>query len=249
MALTWPSKDPSEVEFYGIDWTQRLAGDGIATSVFSLADAQGVTIVSQSNTPTGSTVQLSGGTDGQTAQILCTITTVAARTLEETIFLPIVSSADTPEVPATATKRQVVEMAFEEIGLAGYEFDATPQEQASALRRLDGLMAEWKGGQSLDLGYLFPASFGGSDLDEPSGLPDASINTVAIYLALRVMPAIGKSMTAETRLAMASGMQALRTYKAVIPTVPLPIATVRGAGAQKRWLRRLPFTGQDVPPS
>lgn len=43
------------------------------------------------------------------------------------------------------TKRDIVAMAFEEIGLAGYVFDLQPQQLEGALRRLDSMMATWNG--------------------------------------------------------------------------------------------------------
>ena len=39
------------------------------------------------------------------------------------------------------SKRQFVEAAFEEVGLAAYAFDIQPQQLESALRRLDAMMA------------------------------------------------------------------------------------------------------------
>ena len=41
------------------------------------------------------------------------------------------------------TKRQYIEAALTEIGLADYVFNSTPQDLQTALRRLDGMMAEW----------------------------------------------------------------------------------------------------------
>ena len=41
------------------------------------------------------------------------------------------------------TKREYIEQAFEEIGLASYVFDLTPEQLQSALRKLDAMLAEW----------------------------------------------------------------------------------------------------------
>jgi hypothetical protein len=131
----------------------------------------------------------------------------------------------------SASKRTIVALAFEEVGLAGFEFDATPEEQSSAMRRLDILMAEWKA-SSLDLGYNFPASIGAGNLDDASSLPDSALNVVAIYLALRISPGIGKTLSVETKTAMSQGMIALRTRYAVLPERVLPSSTIRGAGAK-----------------
>lgn len=94
MALTWPAKDPDEVLDYQVDWTDKLAGDTIATSAFTVVSAGGVVIDSQSNTTALSKVWLSGGTTGATAILQCRIATAGGRTFEETIALPIQSSAD-----------------------------------------------------------------------------------------------------------------------------------------------------------
>ena len=51
------------------------------------------------------------------------------------------------------TKRQYIEQAFEEVGLAAYVFDLTPEQLQSALRKLDAMMAEWNAkGLRLEIG-------------------------------------------------------------------------------------------------
>jgi hypothetical protein len=190
------------------------------------------------------TATVSGGLAGDEVAVLTnTITTADGRILAETITMLIVASADAPpDLPATGTKRQLVEMAFEEIGLSGYEFDDTPEEYNRALRRLDALMAEWAGpGNNLSLNYNTPPVLGASTLSDDAGIPDWANNTVAIQLALRLMPAIGKTMSAETRLSMMQGMTTLRAACAQIPDRNLPLGTVRGAGAGTSRLLR-PFT-------
>lgn len=94
MAITWPAKDPDAVVDYAVDWSTFLDSDTIATSTFSLTTAAGLTIGSQSNSTTLSTVWLSGGTSGSTARLLCRITTAGGRTYDQAIELVI---ADHPE--------------------------------------------------------------------------------------------------------------------------------------------------------
>ncbi len=74
------------------------------------------------------------------------------------------------------------------MGLSPYEFDITPEEYSSALNTLDFLMAEWAV-SSLDLGYAFPATLGGGDLEDVSGIPDFSVNAASLSLAQRQAPA------------------------------------------------------------
>ena len=88
--LSWPAKDPNEILDYQIQWSPRLRTDTISTSTFSLKTANGVSIDSQSNTTTTSTVWLSGGTAGGTAVINCRIVTAAGRTMDQTVYLEIV---------------------------------------------------------------------------------------------------------------------------------------------------------------
>lgn len=93
MELIWPAKDPDEVLDYRIDWYDDgdgpLGDDLIVDSDFTLEVAAGLTIDTQSNTYTESTVWLSGGTHGLTAKIKCTIVTDGGRTFERTVDLPI----------------------------------------------------------------------------------------------------------------------------------------------------------------
>ena len=50
------------------------------------------------------------------------------------------------------TKRQFINAALEEIGLASYVFDIQPEELESALRRLDAMMADWNA-KGIRIGY------------------------------------------------------------------------------------------------
>ena len=102
-------------------------------------------------------------------------------------------------------------------------------------------MAQWCGpGESLALPYNFPTSIGGSDLDDASGIPDFAFNAVSIALALRFNPVIGKTMSLESKLAMQSGMNAIRNACTNIPERLLPPNTLRGAG-NKPWSTWQPF--------
>ena len=50
------------------------------------------------------------------------------------------------------TKRDIVNQAFGEIGMADYVFDLQPQQLDSALRQLDMMMATWNG-KGIRIGY------------------------------------------------------------------------------------------------
>lgn len=84
-------KDPSEVKEYTLDWSQALnAGESISTSVWSVQT--GLTQSSESETSTTTTIVVSGGTAGNeyTAENTITTNSSPARTLVETLFIPVV---------------------------------------------------------------------------------------------------------------------------------------------------------------
>lgn len=134
-------------------------------------------------------------------------------------------------------KRDIVQLAYEECGQAGYEFELTPEEYDSALRRLDNMLSEWLAAYGIDLDYNFPDYGNGSPEDE-SGVPPGSVQVIAQQLALRVGPSIGKTVT-PTR-AMADAFSNLRSAYNCVPTMALRRDTPRGAGNRlSRW--RGPF--------
>jgi len=84
-------KDPNSVEDYSIDWTATFADsspiDTISSSSWT-ADAN-VTVVSDSETTTMTTVTVSGGTVGRYCNLVNRIVTAGARTYDRTITLKI----------------------------------------------------------------------------------------------------------------------------------------------------------------
>ena len=79
-------KDPDSVLDYKIDWTDWLDTDTIATSSWVTDDA-GITIDSDSETTTETTVWLSSGVAGSSYILTNTITTAVPRTAERSITI------------------------------------------------------------------------------------------------------------------------------------------------------------------
>ena len=71
------------------------------------------------------------------------------------------------------TKRQFVLQAFEEIGLASYVYDLTPEQLNSALFKLDAMMGTWNG-KGIRIGYPTPGDPESSDLDAQTNVPDSA---------------------------------------------------------------------------
>lgn len=245
MGLRWASKSPTEVVERLINWSGLLNGDYIATHSLTV-DTGTLTLDSVAFGTELVTVWISGGIDDETVVLLDQITTGDGRTLQQIITIEVIEATiDTaPELPSTATKRTILDMMFEEAGLAGYVFDRTPAQDNSALRKLDGMMAEWEV-QGIRLNYNFPSSFGQGDPDETSGIPDWAINAAALGAAFRVFPGMGKTASPETRAALNSGMILLRAQTAVIPNRGPADGTPRGSG-NKPWSTWYPFIRREA---
>lgn len=95
------------------------------------------------------------------------------------------------------TKDQLVGQAFDEIAIAGYEFDLSPEEKQAALRRMDAMVAQWQN-RGIALGYKLPASPADSSLNDDSGIPDGAAEAVFLNLAVRIAGSKGKNLPAQT---------------------------------------------------
>jgi hypothetical protein len=126
------------------------------------------------------------------------------------------------------TKRQLVEAAMAEIGLASYAFDLLPEQRESALRRLDSLMAEWNA-RGLRLGYPIPDNPSDSEIDDDSNIPDAAWEAVITNLALRLAPSYGKQVNIETKVTARHSLNTILARAAVPPEMKLP-SMPSGAG-------------------
>lgn len=95
MKLRWPFKDPDEVLDYRLDWlgTSSKPGplydsdDTISNSLWVVP--AGISKESDINDGGSTTIWLSGGTAGETYEILNRITTAGGRTMDQTIELVV----------------------------------------------------------------------------------------------------------------------------------------------------------------
>jgi hypothetical protein len=132
------------------------------------------------------------------------------------------------------TKRDIVSMAFEEIGLSAYVFDLQPQQLEGALRRLDGMMAVWSS-KGIKTSYPIPAGFGDSDLDQLSNLTAEQVEAAAINLAVAIAPSYGKTVSPDTKaLARRSYIEVLRVSSQSIE-VQLNSTSIPSGAGNKGW--------------
>lgn len=90
--IIFPFKDPEEVLDYDLDWTQRLDGDTITMSTWTLSSANPDTaliIDSDEETASVTKIWLSEGTIGQTYEVTNHIITAGGREMEQTCRLRI----------------------------------------------------------------------------------------------------------------------------------------------------------------
>jgi len=145
------------------------------------------------------------------------------------------------------TKRQFVTQAFEEIGLAAYVFDLTPEQLESALRRLDSMMASWNA-KGIRLGYPIPASPDGSDLDQETNVPDSSNEAIYTNLGIRLAPGFGKTVSPDTKAMAKMAYDTLLSRAAMPPEQQLPGTMPSGAGNKPWRTYDNPFLNKPVDP-
>jgi hypothetical protein len=127
-------------------------------------------------------------------------------------------------------KRQLIELAFGDIGSAGYEFGRTAEEVADGLLRLNALMLEWPWNA---LGYQQP-TYGLGNPDDSSGINPEAMNAVSSALALRLAPAMGATLSPEAQANLSRAAAKAYALTATIPTMPMAHDTPRGLGSEHR---------------
>ena len=145
------------------------------------------------------------------------------------------------------SKRQFVNAAFEEIGLASYVFDLQPEQLQSALRRLDAMMADWNG-KGIRLGYPLPNSPQDSDLDEPTLVPDWANEAIITNGAVRLAPGYGKVVMPETKAVAKDSYNTLLQRATMPPEQQLPATMPAGAGNKPWRVYDNPFIRPPVDP-
>jgi hypothetical protein len=137
------------------------------------------------------------------------------------------------------TKRQFVEEAFAELGMASYTFDLSPQQLDACLRRLDTMMATWNA-RGIRLGYPLPSSPEDSDLETETQVPDSANEAIITNLAIRLAPQYGKTVSLDTRTTAKQAYDTLLARAAFPIEQQFPRSLPMGAG-QKPWRYDDPF--------
>lgn len=134
------------------------------------------------------------------------------------------------------TKRQIISQAFDEIGLAGYVFDLSPEQLNSALLKLDAMMAQWDA-KNIRLGYPLAASPQNSDIDTETDVPLQSVEAIYTNLAMRIAASFGKAVSIETKQFAKIAYDTLLASAAFPRQQQMPGTMPAGAG-NKPWRDR-----------
>ena len=87
--ISWDFKDPDEELDYDINWSDRLpSGDTIVSSDWTIV-AGNVTNFNEAFTTSVTKIWLSGGTLGETCELLNRVETAGGRTMDQTVYLKI----------------------------------------------------------------------------------------------------------------------------------------------------------------
>lgn len=141
------------------------------------------------------------------------------------------------------TKRQLISQAFDEIGLAGYVFDLSPDQLNSALLKLDSMMAQWTA-KNIRLGYPLATSPQNSDIDTDTAVPLEAVEAVYTNLAMRIAASFGKTVSMETKQYAKISYDTLLSAAAFPRQQQMPGTMPAGAG-NKPWRdRENPFLRQ-----
>jgi len=143
------------------------------------------------------------------------------------------------------TKRELVNAAFSEIGLAEYAFDVQPEQLQDAVRRLNSMIGVWDG-RGIRLGWPLPSDPSGGDLDDDSNLPSWAVEAVYLNLAVRIAPGYGKAVAMETKASAMSAFNAVLLNLRPIPQMRPDVMSIpSGAGFRER--RRITLHEQPDP--
>lgn len=130
------------------------------------------------------------------------------------------------------SKRQFINQAFEEIGLASYVFDIQPEQMQSAVNKLDSMMATWNG-MGVRIAYPLISDPSTSDVDALTDVPDIANEAIYLNLAIRLGPMYGKNINPATIFAAKKAFDVL-LIRASFPSQMRMNVLPAGAGYKSR---------------
>jgi len=129
------------------------------------------------------------------------------------------------------TKKQFIEAALNEIGIASSSFDIQPDEYEAGLRRLDALMGDWNA-RGIRIGYPLSATQSGSNLEDQTSVPDSAYEAIIANLGMKLASSYGREVPREVKVSAKRGYLTLASRAGVFnpATRQIPDNMPLGAG-------------------
>ena len=138
-------------------------------------------------------------------------------------------------IPTGPTNREIIDRAYQIIGISDVMFGRSQEEYAAAMLPLGAMMLEWP--YSL-IGYIYEDTPGGR-VGEESGIDRKWMEAVAHGLAERWGSSFGRTLSANAQKVKAQTYSRLCAAVADIPEAIYADGTVTGAG--RSWHNRTYF--------
>jgi len=138
-----------------------------------------------------------------------------------------------------ATKRELIDEAYELMGLGSYEFDLSTEQINLALRRLNQLCGEW---DSIGVRIAFNSSGG---LNDDSGIAINSQYAVTSNLAIRLCPTVGRAVNPSLSIEAKKAYLALLNSNSQIDEYTYPSTMPLGRGNRRSTRDEQFFTETD----
>jgi len=134
-------------------------------------------------------------------------------------------------IPSGPTNREIIDRAYQALGISDTTFGLSESEYAAAMLPLGGMMLEWPYDMT---GYIHEDA-AGLRVQEESGVPRRWLDAVAYGLAERLAPTIGKSLPPEARKVKATQYSRLCAAAQFAHVVDIPDSLPLGAGRRRNW--------------
>ena len=133
-------------------------------------------------------------------------------------------------IPSGPTNREIIDRAYRSMGVSDAMFGRTPEEYAVGVEVLSSMMFE----SPFDLlGYVQLDGGEGNRVEEESGIARKYLEPVALCLAERLAPAIGKTLAPHTLKAKNRAYSLMCASVVTIPDVKYQDGTPKGAGHRR----------------
>lgn len=142
------------------------------------------------------------------------------------------------------TKRQIIELAYSSVGLAGFIYDLTPEQVELARKMLDAQMAMWNA-KGIRVAWPIPSSPEQGDIDEEIDLPDYALEATYLNLGIRIAPVHGKQVAPDYKTSARMAYDAMLINVVEPATREMPAGYPLGAGYKGFGIGRRWTTGPD----